>query len=713
MIDELVKAAHAMRDAGISAKDWHPKLKPLPKVTAKTPCIRIWLRDDGRIHDIESLSPEFAAQLRKFEPDNGKSLPGFNVRPLYRLVKTNDDIKKAGKGKAGEKLKAEWTKKFLETCEDDRAGNDFWEKTREGLIQCFGRVREDLEKSCGAHLSEEETFRKFFEIVRKIDVEQFQRDYSVKLQSKIMDGELPVALMCYFVTTEKKQKEDSNSREQVPKFSVFLDLKDYNNYPVAHPKTIERLNMLMSRNVAECITTPENYGIDAYGLDNVALDEKFPEVLLPVLGGIKLRSQVKAVPAQSRYGLCESKTFKVGAESRKLTKRALEWLANKERAGETFGTAGDNELLFAYPRILPDKKIPLTKMFGAQEDDSYQKEDSFKRLSSSVIEQLKGSGKESAKAELEIFSLRKMDKARTKVVYYRNVTVASLEQMSVAWHTGCQNIPPLTVRDWSKDKNEKTGKSYPVLVEEQTVFPIKLCHYLNAIWKHDGQRADTGKSKVKIFTPTDGMRLLLDKPSNTLASHMLSHFMQHAQGYFLTLCRGTGKNEVTSLPKKEYYLGILGLLLFNTGNEKEVFMKESAFLLGRCLRVADEIHRLYCEVVRKKDFPPELCGSSFLVSMMESPSTTLSQLAMRSAPYVRWASAYHGDEKGGLVHYWMRHWSTIADQLHKLEWPERLTPEKRAQVFLGYLASFPKGEMSTATDQAGSDRMNEQGEKDE
>ena len=711
MIDELVKAAHAMRDAGISAKDWHPKLKPLPKVTAKAPCVRIWLTDEGHIHDLEPLSPELAAQLRKFEPDLGKSLPGFNIRPLYRLVKTNDEIKKAGRGNAGEKLKAEWTKEFLETSANVRTSNDFWEKTREGLIQCFGRVREDLEKLCGDHLNKDETLQKFFEIVRKIDVEQFQEEYSAILQSKVMDSALPVTLMCYFVTSEKKQKEDSNSREPVPKFSVFLDLKDYKKYPVAHPKTIERLNILMSTNVAECASTSGEGSIDAYGLDSVALGEKFPEVLLPVLGGVKLRSQVKEVPAQSRYDLCEAQTFDVGAESRKLTKRALEWLANKERAGETYGIAGDKELLFAYPRVLPEKQIPLTKMFGAQQDDSYQKEDSFKRLAASVIEQLKGLGVENAKAELEIFSLRKMDKARTKVVYYRNVTVSLLEQASAAWHTGCQNIPPLAVRDWSKDKNEKTGKSYPVSVERQTVFPVKLHRYLNAIWKRDGQRADTGKSKVKIFSPTDGLRLLLDKPNNALAAHMLSHFMQHAQGYFLTLCRDTGKNEITSLSDKEYNPGILGLLLFTMGKQKEVFMKESAFLLGRCLRVADEIHRLYCEVVRKKELPPELCGSSLLVGMMESPSTTLSQLAMRSAPYVKWARACRDDEKGGLVHYWMRHWSTIADQLRLLEWPKRMTPEERAQVFLGYLASFPKSEKSTATEQTDSDNTTEQGEK--
>ena len=140
-------------------------------------------------------------------------------------------------------------------------------------------------------------------------------------------------------------------------------------------------------------------------------------------------------------------------------------------------------------------------------------------------------------------------------------------------------------------------------------------------------------------------------------------------------------------------------------------MKESAFLLGRCLRIADEIHRLYCEVVRKKELPPELCGSSLLVSMMESPSTTLSQLAMRSAPYVKWARTCRDDEKGRLIHYWMRHWSAVADQLHALELPKRLTPEGRAQVFLGYLSSFPKSEKVADTDQTNSESVILQGEE--
>jgi len=704
MIDELVKADNAMRDAGISAKDWHDNLKTLPQVTAKAPCIRIWLTNDGHIHDLEQLPSELVAQLRKFEPDNGKSFPGFNVRPLFIQTVPDAEIKKTSK-----ELETKIRSSVIDWTEALALADDLWAKdTIPTINRIFSRISESLKKMCmtGGGLDPDETLMHLFNTVAKMNTEQFQDEYCKKVKEKVSAGTLPSSFLLYW---GKEGKES--------KFSVFLDIKDYKDYPVAHPKTIERLNILISVGELERASNPRGEGTDAYGLDNAAQDKKFAKIVLPTLGGVILRSQVKEVPAQSRYDFCEAQTFHVGVESRKRAKRALEWLADKKRGGKTYGVADSDkkkpELLFAYPRVLPneDGQIPLTKMFGVQQQDvSYQNEDTFERLAASVIEQLKGTGTESAKAELEIFSLRRMDPARIKVVYYRNITVASLERASVAWHAGCRNIPELAARDWSKDKNEKTGKSYPVFVEGQTVFPIKLCRYLNAIWKHDGQRADTGKSKVKIFTPTDGLRLLLDKPNNALATHMLSHFIRHAQGYFLTLCRGTGNNEVTSLPDKEYHLGILGLLLFNLGNKKEDFMKESAFLLGRCLRVADEIHSLYCEVVRKKQFPSQLCGSSMLVGMMESPSTSLSQLAMRTAPYVKWASACRDNEKGTLVHYWMKQWSSIADQLHMLEWPKRLTPEERAQLFLGYLASFPKSEKPTTTDQMDSDTMTNQGE---
>ncbi len=697
MIDELVKVADAMEKAGITPVNWHPKLKVLPKVYKKAPCLRIWLTVDGHIQEIESLTDNQAAILRKYEPDLGKSLPGFNVRPLFRIVKSDDEINKAGRGKAGEKLKEEWISDFLSHSPEKQKDEDFWDKTRDCMKRSFTAVREELENACADHLNQNETLQRFFNAVKRIDIKKFQAEYRSLIQLKIESRELPPSLIFYFVTKTKKQKEDSDSRVAVPKFSVFLDIADYQEYPVAHEETIKKLNTLLMDN-EKLGSDSVVINKDAYGLDGQRSDEKFPSVTLPLLGGVILRSQAKTIAAQKRYHRCESDTFPVGQETRIRIKGALEWISDREQDGRTYGIAGDKELLFAYPRVLPKNKIPIAKMFGAQSDESL-KEEHFERLSASVIEQLKGLGHSVADAELEIFSLRKMDKARTKVVYYHNVTILRLESASKIWHEGCENIPLLNIQDWSKEKDEKTGKSHPCLVEGKTVFPVKLHQFLNTVWKRDGEQA----GKVKIFQPADGLRLLLDEPCDQLANHIIKQMMQHAQGYFLTLCRSTGRHEITKLPDKDYYPGILGLLLFKLGKRKEEYMKDSAIQLGRFLRVADEIHRLYCEVVRKNDLPPELCGSSMLVSMMESPGMTLNQLALRSAPYVKWARAYHDDKvvrtiEGAeikiivLVKSWLKRWAEIADPLLEKGWPKRLSAEERALVFLGYLASFQKNE---------------------
>jgi len=700
MIDELVKVANAMDRAGISAPDWHPKLKTLPKVTVKTPCLRVWLTREGRVQDIEPLSTELVSQLRKYEPDAGKSLPGFNVCPLYRIVKTKDELRAASRALA-DAMKQN-TFSWDEYLKD---GEDFWGRTRNVLTQLKNRVSPGLKRICEKNLQPDETLAKFFEAFDKIDIEQFKKDYEEKVKLRVKDASLPQSLVCYFVDMAKKDKEDNDSNTPIPKISIFLDINEYHDFPVAHEKTIARLNELLMCAESALLPTAadaEDVILDAYGKSSIGADDKFAQIAVPVLGGVILRSQVAAIPAQARYHLCEGTTFPVGIETRKRMNSALRWIAANDHKGDTFGVVEvENrqkktkaELLFAFPEKLSSSKVPLASLFGAQSPtvDAAAKEEKFEHLARTVIDQLKGTGKAVAEAELNIFSLRKMDKARTKVVYYRNITVGSLERASKAWHDGFQNLPDLDICDWSEDKNEK-GKSFPVPVEVQTIFPLKLHRILNTVWTLDkDNRTGARQSAVRIFEPSAGLNLLLDASDGSLTLYVAERFLSHAQTYFVVLCRAKGRGEIAQLPEKDVYPGILGLLLYKLGKTKETYMNESAYQLGRFLRVADEIHRLYCKIVRNKSVPPELCGSSLLTSMLESPARTLDQLAMRSAPYVKWARAFHDHEKAGLVYYWMRQWSLISDALHELKWPSRPTPEERAQVFLGYLSSFQKSE---------------------
>jgi hypothetical protein len=91
-----------------------------------------------------------------------------------------------------------------------------------------------------------------------------------------------------------------------------------------------------------------------------------------------------------------------------------------------------------------------------------------------------------------------------------------------------------------------------------------------------------------------------------------------------------------------------------------------------------------------------------LTATLENPTQALAQLSQRSVPYLKWANAYHGEDmiKSGdksipavsLVRSWLKKWSPIAEMLHEMNWPDRPSPMERAQIFLGYLSSFPKSE---------------------
>lgn len=682
MLDELFKAADAIEGAGISPKDWHPKLKPLPKVTAKAPCIRIWLDADGHIADLEPLACDLAAKLRKFEPDNGKSFPGFNVRPLFiRVLENIKDAKKAEKAWAAELKKTEmvWEHMF-------DIMSDLWAKdTINTVDRVLKTVSADLKSRCGS-LHEDETLSLLFKVVGKMSAKTFHAEYREKLKEKISSGKLPHAMLVFFGKEGKEKK-----------FSVFLDVKDYKGHPVAHEKTVAKMNDFLlavpveegTSKVWNASSSPKDaYGMDATGSDN----PKMAQVAVNVLGGIFLRSQAKEIPAQNRYDLCEGATFTVGDDARARVKRGLEWLSNPERNGKTYGIAGDKELLFAYPARIPPDSIPeLALLLGAQCDD----ERKFADVAESVIGQLKGTGKALTEdGGLEIFSLRKMDKARTKVVYYRNATVATLEVASRAWDTGFKNIPPLDIRTWGEGKNDK-GKSFSVSVEPQTLFPVKLHKVLNVVWTLS--QNEIKQSKVKLFEPSTGLRLLLDTPEAAQTAYVAERFLAHAHTYFIRLCRAKGRGEIAALPCLDTYPCVLGFLLYKLGKTKENYMNESAFQLGRFLRVADEIHRLYCEVVRPGDKLPDLCGSSLLNPMLESPLRVFNQLTIRVTPYLKWVKRYHGEEKSGLTHYWMRQWMTIADTLQPLHWPAKPSPEERAQIFLGYLSSFPRSENSAVS----------------
>ncbi len=91
MLNELYSLSSSL-PKNIELKNWHPKLKMLPKISRQKPCYRVLIGAEG-VADIEPVR-EFPEGLRKWETAAGQSYPAFNIRPLYVHKKAGKETKK-------------------------------------------------------------------------------------------------------------------------------------------------------------------------------------------------------------------------------------------------------------------------------------------------------------------------------------------------------------------------------------------------------------------------------------------------------------------------------------------------------------------------------------------------------------------------------------------------------------------------------------------
>lgn len=676
MLNELYQLSLTLERAGIIPRDWHKDLKPLPNVTPKKPCYRILIAQDGSISGIETIGKELALCLRKWEPSNGNSFPGFNIQPLYRVSdETNKKIlKKWREGKEPIDLQ-----KLKELCADDQAKN--WDsKFDKKLNKCLWVIPNGLLERCADIQIDFEPVKKLCERLIQWGTDSSEKFFQA-LESSILaflekneNSRNLISILFHEGSLTKAPDQDRGS------ISVFMDVPDWKDFPVAHEKTVECINEHFVKSSNTVGGNAKNGIDDAFGGLIDGFEEKLPEVKLPVIGGVKLRAMNKESPCQYRYGTIDAKSFLIGFESRRRAKGALEWLGGDLREGQTWGRADGRELLFAYPAFLPKVLPQLASCFGAKKSDD--SEARFAKYAEDVVDCLKGLAPSLKDIDLRVFSLRKMDKARTKIVFHRNYSAQRLADAAGEWRKGCENIPEIKIDAWGKKKGEI------IHVDLEMPFPLEISDCLNRVWKLDG----TTQSEVKIVHKSDGIELLLDETANQrLVPHLLSIAIQNSKGLFCSMGQSINRNEILKLDgfnkHKQLMPPIIGLLLWKIGIDKEMYMKNAPFLIGRIFKLADEIHALYCKEVRGNNLPPQLVGNSLMTAAIESPIQAISQLALRLKPYYGWAQTFRRNEDGGLAGYYIYLYGQTASQLAEYEIPARFNDAERAQVLLGYLAA--------------------------
>ena len=238
MLNELYHLSVALEKAGITPRDWHKELKPLPRATLKKPCYKILLGPDGSISGIEPMKEELVGRLRKWEPSNGNSFPGFNIQPLYRL--TDEERKKRFK-KWREGKDAVDIVSLRNWCAAMQSRN--WDaQFSKKLAKCLGEIPSELQKRCGKIPGDFAPIKTLFERVsvwgNDLPGKLFQGLESY-LWTAIEKGESSASLLPILVYEGSSRKNPQDDRGSI---SVFLDVPDWRDYPVAHEKTIGWIN---------------------------------------------------------------------------------------------------------------------------------------------------------------------------------------------------------------------------------------------------------------------------------------------------------------------------------------------------------------------------------------------------------------------------------------------------------------------------------------
>jgi hypothetical protein len=294
-----------------------------------------------------------------------------------------------------------------------------------------------------------------------------------------------------------------------------------------------------------------------------------------------------------------------------------------------------------------------------------------------------------------------MDKARSKVVYFRNFNTDQIIKSAETWKKGCANIPSVSFRVWvhqntDSETKAKTEKIYPEIPK-----PIQIAKIINKVWKMDGTSAGELK-KVKYH---QGIELLLEQNRFEVSMHLIIILVHNTYGLvvFLGNLLHSGKAIREKFPCENYQFlpSLIGLLLYSQNRIKEDYMKDIPYLIGQMLKISDELHAFYCKVVRDGNVPPQLVGNSLLVSALETPERTLAQLAQRMSPYIAWAKQYRtknydikGKESWRAAWYlglYERNATIFKDKLETLH-GVRFGDREKAELFIGYLADFPQKE---------------------
>lgn len=685
MINELYPLSVTMKKHNIIAPSYHRKYKPIPKITPKAPCVQFIL-SSGKITQIRSIPSELGKGLRKYGTNNG-TFPFMNLTPLYRI--SDPESKKILKRLKAENLTQEMIAELRSWCvpDWDNWGKPFLDKYRISMV--------NMPKEIQGKLSGENQFELIENLIAETNLISDPTVFRAALESALFDRleqkvDIDIALKILFqIESDKKSKKDPPAN-----LSVAFDSERLieAGIPAVSDQFVKAFNQKLMQSETAERQPPKADSVDAFGIKYNPIKEKMPSVKLAGGFEAKLRTMFNAHHCQYRYGKIEDQSYPISPELRTDLQTALNWIGSADHFEETWVKLGEKIILFVYPHTLPKIKVSFTKMFKSALDEQASFETEAERFITN-LKQTHVPGADSNADRIQFFILRKIDRARTKIVYSKVSNAPEMEKLSEAWTLGCQNLPQIA------------------RLRPRTLFPARVPSILNRVWKLDGTIVT---DKFRPVPEYHGVELLLDTGIPTdqdlhMAVQGSINLIPYIGIRFFKKNDNAKKpaDEDKAIYKVSDQLSLFGLLLYRIGIRKENYMEDFPYLYGQLLKISDELHALYCRVVRNGDLPPQLAGSSIYPSAVETPIRTLNVLAQRMNPYITWAKTYqYKNVAAEGSESWKAKWliSLYEKNMTKLYtvWnPEtRFNDAEKAQLFIGFLAAFPKRESTTDSEPA-------------
>lgn len=666
LINELSSLSKTLEQAGIVPLQSYRNYIPLPNVSAKAPCIRIWVKG-GQVVDFEAIDRALAMQLRKFG-SNQASFPGLNLISLYRVT---DESEKKLVAQCIEKpesidalqLHALCKENAWEPHQNSRIKNCFSKTPKKmiELLDCAGIPKENLLNTLAAECAPFANAQVLHESLTKA--------VFAKLEKK-QDVGLALLILFQLGDASKPCKDDKRN------ISVFFDTDAYDTYGMyaASREFTAYLNTAFLQ-AERILMSGASEQADAFGEIYIPSNAPMPRVKLAAGFESALYTMFDERPCQNRYHNFDDKrdSYPLSAQHRVQFQAALNWLGGDAgNKGVTWLNTGKGEAVFAYPSSLPEAPLPYVQFFG-----QLDRSETFKEISGSLLAAYNGIPPKNRPEGVQVFVLKKIDDGRTKILYSQSASADALMHAAENWEMACNDLPGFAA------------------MKPSTPFPVGVAAIVNQVWRQNGE-----SSTVSAMHPYEGIELFLHQAQHRLLLHELHILVQHGMPLFIhagpLLHSGRKCSRVAQL---EQILPVLSMLLFFSGNRKDDYMEATPYLMGQLLKASDELHALYCKVVRSNQIPPQLVGSALFVAASETPGRTLSQLSVRMAPYLSWAKQYRtkNEDSSGLAGWYLRIFEQIANKLATAyAVPMRWSDAQKAQLFIGYLASFPKQDESNA-----------------